>query len=220
LNVLCLTGWQQRKDELAAITPPDTVHFDYAAYDNAEAMFAALPRKPKVAIGWSLGGQLLVRAVAGGHIQPELLLLLSAPFQCVADAEFPRGMPAPGLKEFRDNYRKHPQETVTQFNALIGLGDSRTARVIRALNKQPEIWNNGLFWLNELAKSSCYSINFSAFPETIIVHGENDKVIDVASANAFAKQLPRAKCILWAQCGHAPHLHNPDSLRTLLSTYV
>jgi len=48
-----MTGWQQRKDALADAIP-GALHFEYAGYENVEAMFLALPHAPDVAVGWSL----------------------------------------------------------------------------------------------------------------------------------------------------------------------
>ena len=197
MSILCLTGWQQRNDELASVVPADAQHFDYASYDNVKVMFADLPANTKMAMGWSLGGQLLVRAVANGYIKPELLVLLSAPYQYVADEYFPHGVHENGLKEFRDNYDKNAPATLKQFNALVGLGDNSALRVIRALNDCSEIWSNGLFWLNELTSKYCYNMDFSQFPKTLIVQGKNDKVIDPVNAMMFAKKIPQSQLIMW-----------------------
>ena len=47
MSLLYLTGWQQPADALS-ILAPDAQHFDYAAYDNVEDMFAALPKTPRL----------------------------------------------------------------------------------------------------------------------------------------------------------------------------
>jgi pimeloyl-[acyl-carrier protein] methyl ester esterase len=219
MTTLCLTGWQQPANALACFAP-DAQHFDYAAYDNVQDMFAVLPREPKLAIGWSLGGQLLVRAIAGGHIKPKALLLLGVPFQHVADEHFPHGVLVPAAAEYRDNYCRNPEGTLAQFQAYIGYGDKFAKRIIRAVNQDVSVWKNGLFWLDELARNSCRELSFSAFPETVIVHGAEDKVINPASAKAFADVIPKSEVQLWPDCGHAPHLHNPEALSRIVAPYV
>jgi pimeloyl-ACP methyl ester carboxylesterase len=82
------------------------------------------------------------------------------------------------------------------------------------------ICDNGLFWLDELASGSCREMNFAHFPKTVIVHGKNDKVVDMANASELAKHIPHSQLIIWPDCGHAPHLHNPDALRDLINNYV
>ncbi len=218
-SVLCMTGWQQPADSLSDIAP-DAVHFDYAAYDNVETMFAALPRAPRVAVGWSLGGQLLVRAIAGGHIWPGALILLGAPFQWVADAHFTHGVPQVVADEVQYNYARDPESMLAGFHTLIAHGDTQEKSIIRALNKIRQVWKNGAFWLGELAQASCCDLNFSVFPRTVLVHGLSDKVIPPANAKMYAERLPASELMEWLGCAHAPHLHNPQSLRERIRTYV
>ncbi len=219
MTILCLTGWQQKYDALAEIAPKAR-HFDYAAYDNARAMFAALPKQVDLAIGWSLGGQLLVQAIAGGFVKAKTLLLIGAPFQCIASKDFPYGMSAAEFGEIRENYRKHPKEMVFQFNTLVGMGNPKTARIIQKLNQGSEIWKNGLYWLDELGKTSCASLDYSKFSKTIILHGATDKIINPANANKFAEILPDSELIIWQACGHAPHLQDAEGLRNIIKAHV
>jgi pimeloyl-[acyl-carrier protein] methyl ester esterase len=183
-------------------------------------MFSALPPSPDLAIGWSLGGQLLVRAVAAGRVTPKALLLLGAPFQHVADAHFPQGVPLGAASEYRENYRHAPMETLKQFMGYIGYGDRFATRIIRSLNQHITLWDNGLFWLDELMRTSCRILDFSRFPKTILVHGTEDKVISPENAKAFKAKIPHAELLLWSDCGHAPHLHNPDVLRKVIANHV
>lgn len=210
--ILCFTGWQQKRDALAAIVP-DALHFDYAAYGNCADMFPALPGDAELVIGWSLGGQLLARAVAGGFIKPKKLVLLAAPFQCVADAHFTQAMPAADFKGIRDNYATNPRAMVAQFQAIAGFGNKP---VIRELSRDVTVWKNGLFWLEELGGTSCRNLDFSLFPETVIVHGTNDKVFDVVQAKEFAACIPRSQLVLLPEVSHALHLQVREPLKELL----
>lgn len=219
MSVLCLTGWQQPADALANIAP-DATHFDYAAYDNAEAMFAALPKAPGLAIGWSLGGQVLVRAVAGGHIKPGHLVLLGAAFQWIADADFTLGVPREVADEVRENYRRDARAMLGGFHALIALGDTHEKDIARGLDTTVRVWKNGAFWLEELARTSCRTLDFGNFPPTTIVHGLKDKVITAMSATAYARRIAQSQLHVWPLCAHAPHLHDPQTLRHLVTAYA
>ncbi len=218
MTILCLTGWQQPTDALAIIAP-QAAHYDYASHTNIQSAFATLPPEPQLAIGWSLGGHLLVQAVAGGYCRPKKLLLLGAPFQCVASEHFPEGMPTPMFQEFRTNYQRSPEETTKRFPLFIAQGDRYASRIVQTLGHTP-VWQNGLFWLDVLGSSSCHTLDFSAFPHTIIVHGANDQIIRSTNAAAFAARLPSCELLLWPDCGHAPHLHNPDAIREIVAKHV
>lgn len=212
--MLCLTGWQQKSDALAVIVP-NALHFNYAAYDNADAMFRALPQEAELAVGWSLGGQLLVRAIAGGFLKAEKLILLSVPFQCVADEYFSHAMSAADFKNIRASYAGDPCMMVAQFQAIAGFGDKK---VIRELSHGITIWDNGLFWLEELGRITCRWFDFSLLPETVIVHGTGDKVIDAAQAKEFAARIASTQCVLLPEMSHALHLQAPEQLRELVKS--
>jgi pimeloyl-ACP methyl ester carboxylesterase len=219
MSILCMTGWQQPADSLANIAPGAT-HFDYGDYDNTDEMFGALPKSLRIAIGWSLGGQLLVRAIAAGHVKPERLLLLGAPFQWVADAHFTHGVPQAVAGDVEKNYRTGAKAMLAGFHTLIALGDTHEKQIISTLDATTQVWENGAFWLGELARASCFELDFSGFPPTTIVHGLKDKVITAMSATAFARRIAGSELHIWPLSAHAPHLHDPDILRQMVSAYV
>lgn len=218
MEVLCLTGWQQEKDALANIAS-GALHFDYASYNDVERMFSDLPGKPDIAIGWSLGGQLLVRAIAGGYVLPKKLLLVSSPYQFVANEKFSDGVSQAEFNDIRNNYKNNAREMLSQFQSVIGYGDKNQANVIRKLVKTNEIWKNGVFWLDELGRANCGD-DFRGFPETVIIHGENDKVVNLANAGKFAGILPGSHLVLLPGCSHAPHLHDPGLLKNIIGDCV
>ncbi len=129
-------------------------------------------------------------------------------------------MQAADLKESADNYRRNAHKTLLWFNALIGLGDAHESQIVRTLNAKIELWKNGLFWLEELERASCRTLDFSSFPDTIIIHGAADKVINPANAQAYGEALPKSKLILWPDSAHAPHLHDAEALRKIIARYV
>lgn len=213
MNILCLTGWQQKPDAFANIAPAAR-HFNYAAYNDLETMFSELPRDVDLAIGWSLGGQLLVRAIAGGYVKARKLLLLAAPFQCISDNRFMHGMAQDDFNDIRNNYVQDPQKMLAQFQGWLGFGSNK---IIRELLKSTEIWKNGLFWLDELGKATCRDLDFSSFPETLIFHGESDKVIPPENAKEFAARVPGAQLFLLPDVNHAIHLQDNNFLKNIIT---
>jgi pimeloyl-[acyl-carrier protein] methyl ester esterase len=219
MSDLCLTGWQQPHDALAELVP-DALHFNYAGYDNMRNMFAALPREPRLAVGWSLGGQLLARAISDGYVKPKRLILLGAPFQWVADADCPQGFPAAAVEGVRGNYIDKPEMMLKNLNGLVALGDVHERRIIKQLNRTLQVWPNGMYWLDKLTNASCRKFDFSVFPPTIIIHGMQDKVIHPWNAKAFAEAMPKAELLLWPECAHAPQLHDLPALQEIVKRHV
>ena len=65
MRTLCLSGWGQPADALASIAP-DATHLGYTHHDNVADVLSAIAKEAARydrIIGWSLGGQLAVRAV-------------------------------------------------------------------------------------------------------------------------------------------------------------
>jgi pimeloyl-ACP methyl ester carboxylesterase len=220
MTTLCLTGWQQPADALSVIAPDKTIHFNYAAYSDVNAAIKAMSPTPRLAIGWSLGGQVLARAVAGGHVRPQTLILLGASYQFLADTAFTHGMQKADFASVVNSYTQDPIEMLKGFHMFVGAGDKHSTRIARALNQPITVWKHGLFWLEELGRFSCNTLDFSSFPATIIIHGINDKVVSPAQAEMFAKHIPSSQLTLLEDCAHAPHLHDTAALKTLVDRYV
>lgn len=216
MKFLCLTGWQQPPDALAPFVPPDAIHAPYADFDTTDAFFASLPREADIGIGWSLGGQTLMRAVAGGHVRVKKLILLAPAYQFMASEQHPHGATAELWQGIRESYRAKPDSMIKEFSGHIAAGDVHAAHIIRTLNKTLSVWKNGLFWLDELARFSCSALDFSGFPPTLILHGSNDRVINAEQGRTFASAIPGAELHLIDQCGHAPQLHDEGLLKGIL----
>ena len=89
MSTLLLSGWSQPVDALAHLVD-DPIFFDYSDYPNADAAIAALKKlSPRHAVAWSMGGQLLLRAMAAGALAPKHVTLIAAPMQFVSDGMFP-----------------------------------------------------------------------------------------------------------------------------------
>ena len=214
MQILCLTGWQQPAESLRELAP-NAQHFDYKDFSEANALFSALPKTVDVAIGWSLGGQLLVRAIANGAVKAKKLVLLGAAFQCIADKHFTEGIKSSDYQSLKTNYVAGKEEFLKTFNGQMAVGSPNEKRIITKLNSSLRMWKNGLFWLEELEKFSCFHTDFSHFPETVIVHGENDKIINVQNADLFGKYIPDAK-VVRLTTGHASHLSHEMLIKNLI----
>lgn len=220
MTVLCLTGWQQPADALSIIAPPDSIHASYATHDNVPSFLASLPKEVDLAIGWSLGGQLLVRAIAGKYVRAKKLLLLGAPFQFLASTEFTQGLPPELFGGVVQGYKQDPLPMLKQFCGLISTGDTNAASIARSLSSVIEVWKNGLFWLEELGRFSCGSLDFTDFPPTLLIQGDSDKVVYPAQAQLFLDALPGATLHTLKQCAHAPHMHDTAAIKQLVDAHV
>ena len=161
-----------------------------------------------------------MRAIAGGHIQPDALILLGAPYQWIADKHFHHGVSQEIADEVKANYATDPTSMLTSFQTLMALGDTQEKAIIETLAQGTQVWKNGGFWLNELATATAHGLDFSKFPRTMVVHGAKDKVIAPQSADAYIERIHGAEFMRWPDCAHAPHLHDPQLLDAILRQHV
>ncbi len=225
MKQVALSGWGQSHDALASIAT-DAQHFSYAQYANAQDAMRELARAAHDAdtlIGWSLGAQLIVRTVAAKMISPKKLVLIAPPFQFVASEALPLGMKPDLHAKFYENYKTNPQRTLTKAWELIVKDDSNEEQVRRLLEKQDKqqvLAQNWQHWLDELEDFSCIELDFSDFPETLLLHGDKDVVIGIEQSRHFAHVIAGAKLIEFPGCGHAPHWHNTSTVIGLIREHA
>jgi pimeloyl-[acyl-carrier protein] methyl ester esterase len=215
---LTLSGWAQPHDALRAIAP-DAHHFTYAPFFTIEEVMDGLRphAQTQIAIGWSLGGVLLMHAAAHGFIQPEMLVILSSPAQFVADATFPHGMGQETFQLFQENFHTNPQKTARRFNHLIADGDAEYHQVVSALNAQPDAdYTPWAKWLDVLKHLRHDALPLHRLPRTLLIYGAQDSIVAAAQGQYLHEKIPRSQLILLPNCAHAPHLHDAARVQELI----
>lgn len=223
MEVVALNGWAQKAESLREVLPEGSATVYYGDCASVETVFKRLQQanpEPDVLLGWSLGGQLSVRAVAAGIIKPKKLVLLGAPFQMVADKHFRGGSPKALVAASRFALAANAELMLREFQAtMLAKGDS-CAEAIKAVAPQylaPMEGMQWLFWFDELARYSCRELDFSGFPPTHIIHGEEDAVIPFANAEAFCERIAGAQLHRLKKCGHAPHWHDANFVKAVIT---
>lgn len=224
MKILALSGWAQYAQSLDNVVPEGAEKIFYGDCASVAAVFARIQAagmpQPDIVIGWSLGGQLLVRAIAAGIIRPKRLVLLAAPFQLVADKHFRGGKPRLMVAASRLALLADAGFMLRQFQAdMLAQGDSNAA-AIKEISPQylaPTDGMEWLYWFDELARFSCRDLDFSAFPPTDIIHGHNDAVIPYANGEAFAEHIRGSRLHGLEKCGHAPHWHDANFVKQVIT---
>ena len=201
MNNVTLSGWAQPYDALQAVAP-DAMAIDYAAHadsDYPDTYLKDALKDAQVAIGWSLGGALLMRGLSRGGITLQKLVLLAPPAQFVRDDDFLHGMDSTTFDLFYDNYATDPTRTAKRFAGLIAKGDSAERDVISQLGGSDDavLWHP---WLDMLDEQKAY-YNFENFPETLIIHGKQDAIVSHKQAEWLNAHIPNATlytiCLLY-----------------------
>lgn len=221
MKTVTLSGWGQPHDALQEIFPAATP-IDYAhAASASEALrlIALQAEDAKRVIGWSLGGQLAVRAIAEKLIAPKQLVLIATPYQFVDGT----AMGKETFARFYRNYQINPKRTLHKAWELLHYEDGRSDYIrdqLAAFNQDEVLAKDWLRWLGILEHYSCEPLDFSDFPPTLLIHGAKDKVVDVNQSRLFAHRIKGARLEIFPNGGHAPHWHDLPRLRELIASHV
>lgn len=223
MKVLALNGWAQKAESIRNVLPEGAEIVGYGDCASVETVFKRMQEahaEPDVLFGWSLGGQLSVRAVAAGIIRPKRLVLMGAPYQLVSDREFKGGVNKAVVMASRLALATNAEFMLKEFQGtMLAQGDSLAATV-RAEAKDWVAGTEGMewmFWFDELAHFSCRHLDFGGFPPTDIIHGDGDAVIPFGSAEAFHARIAGSTLHRMKKCGHAPHWHDANFVKTVIT---
>lgn len=155
------------------------------------------------ALGWSLGGGLLVESMIRGRWQPSPAWIVSASPRFLADpvTGWSGIMPA-ALNALRAQTRKNPVSALARFDAWLGLPPMNASR-----ETDPLILSEGLGWLAQLDHRAV-----AAELPLRWICGREDPLVPVP------EQLPAAALILPA-AGHGLPFSHFDYLLTALNTH-
>lgn len=220
-NILCLSGWAQPHDALTPLAPHAT-HLDYADHSLEDAITHIATHSPDVAIGWSLGGVLLMIAKAQGAINPDHLVILGSPLQYVSDESFPHGMGQDTFAKFYENMTNQPERSSEKFNHLIAYGDAHYERVLASLQSQTHQadWGAWLPWLDMLAMQHHTTMPLNSMGKMLLVYGEQDVIVSHEQGKLIAQHTPKSTYVTWPNASHALHLHDTEGLQTLIHEHT
>ncbi|TAE33194.1 MAG: alpha/beta fold hydrolase [Alphaproteobacteria bacterium] len=222
--ILALSGWAQPYDALHYVAPHAT-HLDYASLGSADAVFDELERhaQTRIAVGWSLGGTLLLHAYAQGRLPAcQHMVILCSPVQFVRCAQFPHAMPHDVFSLFDENFRTQPLKTARRFSHLIAKEDVHYDRILDALPSEYHpatlhTWQWGLDWLAKLRHDDLAHVTL---PRLTLIYGARDHIVHPHQGLVFAEQGHDVTYHCFEGCAHAPHIHNPAWIRNHIDSLM
>ncbi len=222
--VNCLSGWGQKSDSLEIIFDGigdcySISSLDYLQFQNVEDFFLSTKIKsfkPEIVIGWSLGGQIALRLIEKKILSPQLLILISTPFQMIKDRMIQSGMSKNVFEEFYKNFSAAPSNAMKKFAILTAMNDRNFSQIAKTLQIDNQHTSGLEFWLKELESFSCFDIDFSLIPRTLCFHGAGDKITHISQANYFKDRIANFRLETLTNCGHAPHLNDPQKIKNII----
>lgn len=219
-DTLCFSGWGQAHDSLKVIAPNAT-HVNYAQHRSLiDALAPFKGQHFKVGIGWSLGGQLLLRGIEEGHFKVDYLILLATPFKFVRDDNFRKAMRNTVFYDFKHAFSTDPEKTLRTFPTLICEGDVNKQDILTQITPSSHENHHWSEWLEHLETFSCYALDFIHTPPTLVIHGDSDSVVHPSQASLFLPFFPKHSIMMLENCGHAPHLHDTEQVQKAIANFT
>ncbi|HSM94134.1 MAG TPA: alpha/beta fold hydrolase [Anaeromyxobacteraceae bacterium] len=192
----------------SAAAPTATVD-DHAA--DLVALAAAIPIERGLVVAWSLGVQVLLRALPslGRRVAGAVLVAGTPRFTCADD--WPHGLPARQVDVLAARFRRDPARTRGRFLADLltpgereAFGSDRLAALDAAMPLPDE--GAALAGLDQLATADLRGELAAVDLPVLLLHGEADPICPAGASRAAAAAIPGARLSLLQGAGHAPFL--------------
>jgi pimeloyl-[acyl-carrier protein] methyl ester esterase len=175
-------------------------------------------------LGWSLGGQLVLRAALDfpGRVQKMILLATGASF--VARPNWPWGMDPADFSHFSAAVVADPAGALRRFNGWQVAGSERSRQTLRELNSSlagsvPEAraLADGLDILGSL---DLFAELERLRGRVLLLVGAEDRLVAPEAVRRTAALIPGAQFRLIPGAGHAPFISHPDAVLEAVSEFL
>ncbi|MFC0676306.1 pimeloyl-ACP methyl ester esterase BioH [Lysobacter korlensis] len=168
-------------------------------------------------LGWSLGGQVALRAALDHpqHVRGAILVASSPRF--VRDEDWPHGVSPTLFSDFGDALKRDFRGTLDGFLALEALGSSSAQEELRGLRAHafargepaPRALLEGLVLLDSFdVRDELPGLQVPS----LWISGRRDRLVPAGAMPAAAERTPQARSVVIANAGHAPFLGAADEV--------
>lgn len=176
-------------------------------------------------LGWSLGGQIALRAGLDHAERVRGLILIASSPRFVVGEDWPHGVPASLFRNFGEALERDFRGTLDGFLALEALGSAKAQEELRHLRQlafergepAPRALQEGLTLLDgfdvraELPRLRVPSLWIS---------GRRDRLVPAGAMPAAAALAPQAQSLAIAHAGHAPFLGAGDDVAAAIEAFA
>jgi len=176
-------------------------------------------------LGWSLGGQVAMRAALDHPDRIARLILLAATPRFVADDDWPHAMAMQDLSDFGAALLADPRATLLRFLSLQTRGMEGQKAMLQQLRQtmlaapppHTSALSAGLEMLlaNDLRKAAR-----QLRQPALIVHGALDTLSAPTAGAWLASALPDARHVELPRAAHAPHLSHAAEVAAEIRSFV
>lgn len=175
-------------------------------------------------LGWSLGGQLALRAALDFPERVQRVILFAAGASFIARPHWPWGMDPADFSRFRAAVEADPAGALRRFNGWQVAGSKRSRETLKELNRRlgesvpgARALSDGLDILGSLDLSGeLEALRCSV----LLLAGAEDRLVAPESLRRTAALIPGAQFSLIPGAGHAPFISHPDAVLEAVSAFL
>lgn len=190
----------------------------------ADDLAAQLP-DGAIVLGWSLGGQVAMRAALDHPGKVARLVLLASTPKFVAADDWPHGLPPVELEAFGAALRAEPEATLLRFLSLQTRGMPGQKALLQQLRQTllaapaaaDAVLAAGLAILRD---SDLRGALARLAQPTLVLQGALDTLTPAAAGAWLAETLPAARHVAFARAAHAPHLSHADDVADAIRRFA
>ncbi len=176
-------------------------------------------------LGWSLGGQVAMRAALDQPGKIARLILLASTPRFVAADGWAHGMALADLQAFGAALLTDPQATLLRFLGLQTRGMAGQKALLQSLQQTllaaPETRAEALAsGLDILRQADLRSELPRLTQPALILHGALDTLTPAAAGAWLAEVLPAARHVEFARAAHAPHLSHGEDVAAAIRRFA
>lgn len=179
-----------------------------------------------VAVGWSLGGQALLKAYQALQQRLAGLVLVGSTPRFSAAPHFRHGLSPQEAQGMRVKIRRNIARALEGFQRNLfadqELADpaaaDRVAGIIASI--RPPAAAAALDGLEALMQEELLEEAAQVTCPSLLIHGERDQICLPAASVWLAEQMPDSRLSLFSGCGHAPFLSRPELFNRLLLDFL
>ena len=173
--------------------------------------------------GWSLGGQIALEWARSRPRQVERLVLIAATPSFVTRAGWTAALERAVFETFAEGVQTDRESALRRFASLQAHGDSALKRVALRLREcvagdaSAATLQQGLHALLETDLRESLG---AVAQETLVIHGDCDRLVPPAAGAFLARELPHAELLPIPGAAHAPFVSAPDAIAAALRDFL
>ncbi|MFN3750033.1 MAG: pimeloyl-ACP methyl ester esterase BioH [Thiobacillus sp.] len=178
-----------------------------------------------ILVGWSLGGQVALRAALDHPRRVARLVLLAATPKFLVADDWPHGMAPDDLDAFAEALRADPEKTLLRFLGLQTRGSPDQKALLQALRERllaaPVASDAALAaGLAILRDTDLRAAAATVAQPALVVQGALDTLTPRGAGAWLAGTLPQAQLLEIPRAAHAPHLSHVSEVAAALRRFA